>query len=306
MSCVWAGRMTSCRWFAAVVTLSLVAWLDTCTASRLMELSYTFNVDSPSSPKLRPFEHVVMKKGMNKFGHWVELNDFCASEHSGTHVDAPIHTNKDGWPLERIPLNRLFRVPGVVIDVSDVIGSTSNYEIKVKDLERWDTEHGPIPEGAVVLIRTGWGLKVTTPRRYSGIDKHNKLNFPGLSEEAAGWLESYGRVNKKGRGIVGVGIDTMSLDIGQSVRFPAHRRLSQSNVYGIENVANTHLLPPTGFLLTILPVRIGGGSGAPARIVAEILTKEELNSASAGLSTSASPILLPTFLMLLLLFSPGL
>lgn len=240
------------------------------TLAELLELSYTFNVDAPNSPSLKNFEHSIVKKGKNKFGNWVELNNFCSSEHSGTHLDAPVHFNRHGWSVSEIPTERLYRVPGVMIDVSRRARSQSNYEIKTRDLERWESSNGIIPDGAVVLINTGWGQKSSDIQQYSGLDEHNKLNFPGLSVEAAEWLATHGSKHGHDKGILGVGIDTISVDVGQSVRYPAHIALARRNLYNIENVANTYRLPPTGFILTILPVRIGGGSGAPARILAEL------------------------------------
>ncbi|KAG7177422.1 isatin hydrolase-like [Homarus americanus] len=270
-----------------VVVRMLVATTTTTISAELVELSYTLGVDAPTSPKLMSFTHKIIKKGLNKLNIWVELNDFCSSEHSGTHVDAPIHNNQHGWSIEEIPTSRLWRVPAVVVDVSGPISQSKikNYEVKVDDLTRWEEIHGVIPDGALVLIRTGWSNKIKQNiREYAGLDQHNKINFPGVGKGAAEWLVKHGSRNGHTKGIVGVGIDTLSLDKGQSVRYPTHVALFKENIYGVENLANLDKLPATGFYVTVMPLRIGRGSGSPARIIAEV------GELPPGTSTASSPV----------------
>ncbi|XP_071542472.1 kynurenine formamidase-like [Panulirus ornatus] len=258
---------------AIILTVACVDF----ASSELVELSYTYNVDAPTSPKLNPFNFSVLQKGFNDKGIWVELNEFCSSEHSGTHVDAPVHFSRGSWTIDEIPLDRLWNVPGVVIDVTQAIERSSerNYHIQVKDLEKWEEEHhGYIPDGAVVLIHTGWGKMVKDLQEYSGLDEERSNNFPGLSEEAAIWLATYGQRNGYSKGVVGVGVDTISVDVGNSTLYPVHRALYSHNIYGIENMANLDKLLGRKFELTILPMRIGGGSGAPARIIASVREKQ--------------------------------
>ncbi|KAK7084621.1 hypothetical protein SK128_001816, partial [Halocaridina rubra] len=168
----------------ALAVFLLAALGVSCSSAELLELSYTYNNDAPTSPKLTQFTHKIIKKGLNKFGIWVELNEFCTSEHAGTHLDAPVHFAEHGWAVEAIPTKRLWRVPAVVIDVSRQIkfSGQMNYEVKVKDLEDWEAAHGVIPDGCLVIIRTGWGAKSKNIRDYSGLDQHNKNNFPGSPE----------------------------------------------------------------------------------------------------------------------------
>ncbi|RXG53553.1 hypothetical protein Avbf_13226 [Armadillidium vulgare] len=134
---------------------------------------------------------------------------------------------------------------GVMIDVRDKIRRNINYEIKPEDIEDWIGVYGPLPDGGVVLFQTGWGERSSSPSAYSGLDQFGKLNFPGLGREAAEYLVRYGNATNKRQGIVGIGTDTLSLDVGQS-------------------------LPPRGFTLTIMPLKIGSGTGSPARIFAEL------------------------------------
>ncbi|ROT78830.1 cyclase [Penaeus vannamei] len=191
---------------ARLVSLLVIIMAD-AGSSALLELSYTYNLDAPTSPKLTPFTYKVLKKGYNDFGVWVELNEFCASEHSGTHLDAPVHFAKDRWGVSDIPLDRLWRVPAtlpnnppkhpttqpkrlspaaaVVIDVSQAIARSGqiDYPISVGDLEAWEKVHGVIPDHTLVLVRTGWGLKSGDMQAYSNVDETNTNHFPGLSKD---------------------------------------------------------------------------------------------------------------------------
>ncbi|XP_064077598.1 isatin hydrolase-like [Macrobrachium nipponense] len=186
------------------VSLLLTAVLGISTAAaELFELSYTYNKDAPTSSKLSPFVHKQIKKGYDKLGFWVELNDFCTSEHSGTHIDAPVHFAEHSWALEAIPIRRLWRVPAVVIDVSkNIKPDQPNYEVKVKDFEEWEAVHGVIPDGSLVLARTGWGAKVNTLSQYLGLDGNNNQNFPGLGKGAAEWLLNHRKKHGHKTGVV--------------------------------------------------------------------------------------------------------
>lgn len=253
------------------VSLLLAALGVSTAAAELIELSYTYNKDAPTSSKITPFVHKQIKKGYDKLGFWLELAEFCTSEHSGTHLDAPVHFAEHGWPVEAIPTRRLWRVPAVVIDVSkNIRPDLPNYEVKVKDLEDWEAANGVIPDGSLILVRTGWGAKVNRLSEYLGLDSNNNQNSPGLGKGAAEWLVNHGKKHGHRTGVVGFGIDTVSVDVGKSVRYPSHVILYKENIYGIENMANLDKLPVKGALVTVLPVRIGGGSGAPARIIAEV------------------------------------
>ncbi|XP_042886133.1 isatin hydrolase-like [Penaeus japonicus] len=287
---------------AGLVSLLAIAMADV-RSSDLLELSYTYNVDAPTSPKLTPFTFKVIKKGYNDFGAWVELNEFCSSEHSGTHLDAPVHFAKDRWSVADIPLDRLWRVPAVVIDVSEAIERSGliDYPIKAEDLEAFEKVHGVIPDHTVVLVRTGWGLKSGDLQEYSNVDETNTNHFPGLSEEAATWLATHGERHGHTTGIVGVGVDTISVDVGNSTRYSAHVAMYSRNIFGLENVANMHKLPASGFHLTILPMRIGGGSGAPARIIAEFDQRADALSSASSRNMGVSLVtLLPVFLPVLI------
>lgn len=270
-----------------LVVVVVAATLLPLAASELIELSYTFNDDAPTSPRLRQFKQELVRKGRNKINLWVELYDICTSEHAGTHIDAPRHNSENGWTLEAIPTSRLWRIPAVVVDVSKTIKEKrlKNYEVNQKDLIDWEAQHGVIPDGALVFIHTGWGKMVRNYWSYAGLDQNNNLNFPGIGKGGAEWLANHGKNNSHTIGIVGVGIDTLSLDKGQSVRMPAHAALFAGNIYGLENVANLDKLPTVGSYVTVMPLRIKGGTGAPARIIAEV------GQGSSALASTLRPLL---------------
>jgi kynurenine formamidase len=188
---------------------------------------------------------------------------FATAEHGGTHLDAPIHFSEGGLTTDRIPLSGLIG-PAAVVDVSDRV--TPDYLVGVEDLESWEAEHGPLPDGGILLVRTGWSDRWSDRAAYLGTEATgpeavSELHFPGIDPDAATWIVD-------NRGIVAVGIDTPSLDYGQSTDFRTHVTLYGENIAGFENVASLELLPERGSYVVALPMKIAGGSGGPLRIVA--------------------------------------
>ncbi len=196
-------------------------------------------------------------------GWFYSANAFSTAEHGGTHLDAPIHFARGGLAADEIPLEGLIG-PAAVVDVSG--GIDADYQVSVEDLEEWEAEHGELPDGGILLLRTGWGDRWGNRTAYlgtgeTGPDAVPELHFPGLAPEAAQWLVDE-------RGVVAVGIDTPSLDHGQSSDFRTHVILYSENVAGFENVAFLDFLPAAGAYVVALPMKIAGGSGGPLRIVA--------------------------------------
>ena len=155
--------------------------------------------------------------------------------------------------------------PAIVIDVAARAASDPDYLVSVADFEAFEAAHGPIPTGAIVLLRTGWGQRWPDRQAYLGTemvgpDAVPLLHFPGLAPDAARWLVA-------NRTIGAIGIDTPSIDFGQSTMFEAHQVLYGGNIPGFENVANLETMPETGGYVVALPMKIEGGSGAPLRIV---------------------------------------
>jgi kynurenine formamidase len=184
---------------------------------------------------------------------------FTTDEHFGTHVDAPAHFARGRWTVDQIPAERLMR-PGVCIDVESRLRGNDDYRVTADDIREFERVHGAIPKDSVVFIRTGWDNRWDEPALYMNTQAGVK-HFPGLSVDAAKMLAEE-------RLVAGIGIDTASIDYGASQQFEAHRATQVMNVYHIENATRLAQLPPTGFTVIVAPVKIEGGSGAPARVFA--------------------------------------
>ncbi len=181
-------------------------------------------------------------------------------EHFATHVDAPAHFARGAWTVDQIPAERLVR-PLVVIDVRKQAQANPDYELSVDDLANWEKANGQIPPGAVVMLHSGWDSRWYSPNSYRNTDAKGTLHFPGYSLEAAKFLVD-------ARQVVGLGIDTLSVDPGVATNFPVHHFTAAHQVYHIENVANLEKVPDSGCLVVIAPAKLEGGSGGPVRVLA--------------------------------------
>lgn len=262
------------RWLVPVVALASAACqqqaaLDYAAvfdgrAGRWVDLTHSFSASTIYWPTdTAGFQLEELAFGPTEGGWFYASFAYSAPEHGGTHLDAPIHFAQGRLSSDRIPLSGLIG-PAAVVDVSGRAGP--DYLIRVEDLTAWESEHGELPDGGILLLKTGWGSRWDDRTAYLGTDLVGPdavphLHFPGLGAEAAEWLVA-------NRGVVAVGIDTPSIDYGQSSDFRAHVTLYADNISGFENVANMELLPATGSFVVALPMKIEGGSGGPLRIVA--------------------------------------
>jgi len=276
---------------AVIVTSILATFLLPSITARgaknpFIDLTYAFNNETVLFPGRKPSFNVEFE-GYTDGGFWVASKGFCISEHTGTHIDAPYHFHKNGRTLDQIPIEDLIDVPGVMIDVYDRVHRFSggqlsvieNYAVTRDDILRWEKVNGAIPTGSLVLVRTGWGGRWPDKAQYLGLeptsttpappdepsklDFNVKLSFPGFDATAAKYLAVE-------RQVVGVGIDTLSIDVGSSKVFPAHGIFAARGVYMIENAAYLHLLPPKGFQLWAVPFKVDPGTGAPLRLLARL------------------------------------
>ncbi len=233
------------------------------TGGTWVDLTHSFSERSVYWPTdTLGFQLEELAFGPTEGGWFYSSYRYSAAEHGGTHLDAPIHFAEGRQTNDEIPLGHLIG-PAAVIDVSG--RAHPDYLISIEDLTRWEVEHGRIPDGAILLVRTGWDSRYADLAAYLGTDMVGpdavaQLHFPGLSAEAAQWLVD-------NRSIDAFGIDTPSVDYGQSTDFRTHVILYQQNIPGFENVANLGELPPTGSFVLALPMKIEGGSGGPLRIV---------------------------------------
>jgi len=251
-----------------VLVLTILAFSAAASAqkaARIVDLSHPFSAETVYWPTAEGFRLKVEAAGRTEKGYYYSANSFCAAEHGGTHLDAPVHFAEGAAPVDAIPLERLV-APGVVVDVRDKAARDRDYLISVGDLTLWEKANGRIADGTIMLLRTGWGKFYPDRRKYLGTDRRGaeavaELHFPGLDPAAARWLAA----NRK---VASIGIDTASIDRGQSQLFECHRVLFKAGIPALENVARLDELPARGCRIVALPIKIQGGSGAPLRIVA--------------------------------------
>jgi kynurenine formamidase len=238
---------------------------STLPQGRWVDLSYAFDSDTIFWPTEEGFVLERGSAGFTDAGYYYEAHRFRTAEHGGTHVDAPIHFGADGWTVDAIPLDRLVG-EAVLVDVSSACAADRDYRVTVADLRAWEEAHGTLPPRAIVLLRTGFERFWPDRVRYMGTDERGsgaipKLHFPGLHPDAAQWLVAE-------RDVSAIGLDTPSIDYGQSTGFETHRILSAANVPAFENLTRLAELPARGFAVVALPMKIRGGTGGPLRIAA--------------------------------------
>lgn len=232
---------------------------------KMVDLSHPYDSTTIYWPTEKGFELRKGFEGMTPGGYFYSANAFCSPEHGGTHIDAPIHFFENRNTVDQIPLDQLI-APGLVVDVSEKCAANRDYQVQVEDLTAWEKRNGLFVSNAIVLLRTGFGKHWPDRERYMGTNERGdsgvaKLRFPGLHPDAAHWLVNVRRIKA-------VGLDTPSIDYGQSKDFKSHVTLFDQNVPAFENVANLDQLPEKGFTVIALPMKIKGGSGGPLRIVA--------------------------------------
>jgi kynurenine formamidase len=181
-------------------------------------------------------------------------------EHFGTHLDAPAHFARGSWTVDQIPEERLV-APLVVIDIAKKAAQDPDYRLSVDDIAQWEKSNGQIPQGSVVMANTGWDSRWNLPDRYRNCDAKGVMHFPGYSLDAAKFLV-------EARGVLGLGIDTLSIDYGPSKNFEVHQYTLAHGLYHVENVANLERTPAAGAITVVAPMKLQGGSGGPVRVMA--------------------------------------
>ena len=258
---------------AWTIALSILILASACAApepaafprGELVDLSHTYDAQTIYWPTAEGFQLRKDAEGITPAGYYYAANSLFTSEHGGTHIDAPIHFAKGHQTVDKIPLERLMR-PAVVIDVTAQSDRNADYQVTQDDFARFEKEHGAIPPDTIVLIRTGFSRRWPDAVRYLGTATRGEegaklLHFPGLHPDAAKWMVANRRISA-------IGIDTASIDYGQSTLFESHRTLYERDVPAFENLTALERLPVTGAFVIALPMKIGGGSGAPLRAVA--------------------------------------
>lgn len=223
----------------------------------VIDLTHVLDSRSPNweGTEESPF-HAAELGNLDRDGYYSRV--FTTQEHYGTHLDAPAHFAAGAWTVDQIPAERLVR-PLAVIDVRRQVQDNPDYEITIDDIAHWEGAHGTIP-GGVVLGRTGWEERWESPEKYRNVHSDGLTHYPGFSLEAAHFLV-------KNRGIVGLGIDTMSVEKGTTETYPVHLFTSRQQIFHLENLTNLGLVPPAGATVVVAPLKLENGSGSPARVM---------------------------------------
>jgi kynurenine formamidase len=191
----------------------------------------------------------------------VNLNRWTIVEHSGTHMDAPIHFSADGMTADLIPITDLL-VPVAVINIAARAAENADTSLTPDDIKAWEAKNGPLPEGCCVVMNSGWHKLVGDPK-FTGNDNEKKNHTPGFHIEAAQFLIGE-------RNVKGIGVDTLSLDTGLNSggQFPVHYEWLGSGRWGVECVANLDAIPESGARLFLGMPKVKGATGGPTRVIA--------------------------------------
>ena len=237
--------------------------------SEIVDLTHTYNAKTifwPTSPI--KFEHTQLAYGDTPGGYFYSSYSFAMPEHGGTHLDAPIHFYRGKRSAEQIPLQQLV-TQVFVIDVRLHASADRDYRLSLADVKAFEAKHGAITAGSSLLLRTGWSAHWPNTKAYMGDDTPgdaSNLSFPSFGIEAIEYLVKTRKVGL-------IGVDTASIDYGKSTAFMVHRVIGEANIPALENLTNLGPLPATGALLVALPIKIEGGSGGPARVIAIVPRK---------------------------------
>jgi len=241
-------------------------------SSTWIDLTHPFDSTTLYWPNNKTnFIHTTDYKGIVRpMGYFYSSYSISAPEHGGTHLDAPIHFAENKQTADKIPLEHLAG-KGIVIDVSERALKNRDYQISAEDIQNWEKEYGRIENGSIVLFRTGYAQFYPNREKYFGTARKGdeaipELHFPGIHPDAAQWLVD----NRK---ISSFGLDTPSMDYGQSTDFKTHQIMLGNNIPGFENVNIPQTLPSKNIYIVALPMKIGNGSGAPLRIIANVINR---------------------------------
>lgn len=244
--------------FAAVAVAPVPAAAAPRGFERVIDLTHTLTPEFPSFFGVPGIEMEARaefaKDGYNMYV-WKLI------EHSGTHLDTPIHFAETGASVEGLLADTLV-VPLAVVDVADKVENDADYLLSRDDLVAWEGKHGRLPRGCCVAMHAGWGkLALSDPARFIGRDVDGTLHFPGIAPDAATWLLTE-------REVAGLAVDTLSLDNGPSTDFKTHKIWLPAGRWGLENVANLDKAPPAGATLVVGLPKVKDATGAPVRLFA--------------------------------------
>jgi kynurenine formamidase len=213
----------------------------------------------PNFPTYFGVQQLFMDQKFNYAEHKFNLFELRINEHTGTHMDAPLHFSADGKSVAEIPVEKLV-VPLAVIDIREKAAANADAQVTPDDIKAWTAANGPLPKGCCVAMNSGWDAHVATDK-FRNADDKKAMHFPGFHIEAAKMLIEDGNA-------VGVAVDTLSIDFGASGDFATHYGWLPTGRWGLECLANLGALPAKGATLIVGAPKIRGGSGGPCRVFA--------------------------------------
>jgi kynurenine formamidase len=225
--------------------------------TRVLDLAYAINDRLVPWPGDKRWFEANVNASVERDGYFTR--SFWMLEHYGTHLDAPIHFPPGKTPVDQIPPRQFFGM-AAVLDVRAEGAADVDYQLPAARIDDWEKRHGQIPEGAIVLLRTGWASRWPDARSYRNEDEAGRMHFPGFSIEAVERL-----IERK---VSGIGCDTMSVDRGASQDFAGHHLALGAGLYNLENLSDLSELPEKGAFLVVAPIKLEGGSGGPVRVFA--------------------------------------
>ena len=225
--------------------------------TRVLDLAYAINDRLVPWPGDKRWFEARINASVEHDGYFTR--SFWMLEHYGTHLDAPIHFPPGKTSVDQIPLRQFFG-RAVVLDARAEGAANADYQLPASRIQDWEKRHGEIPEGAIVLLRSGWSSRWPDAASYRNEDGAGRMHFPGFSVEAVEEL-----IERK---VSGIGCDTMSVDPGASEDFAVHRLALGAGLYHLENLSDLSELPEKGAFLIVAPIKLEGGSGGPVRVFA--------------------------------------
>jgi kynurenine formamidase len=223
----------------------------------VVDLTHTM---SPDFPTFFGVPGIEMEKKFDLKKDGFNLYWWRIIEHAGTHMDAPIHFSEAGSTVEKIEGENLV-VPLAVVDVVAKAAQNPDYLLSRDDLVAWEERNGRLPERCCVAMNSGWARYAGIGARFTGKDDAGTFHFPGVAPEAAEWLMTE-------RSVIGLAVDTLSLDNGPSKDFKVHYAWLPSGRWGLENVANLDRVPASGATLVVGIPKVKDATGGPARLLA--------------------------------------
>jgi kynurenine formamidase len=244
---------------AAAVSIPRPLFAQGGTPSRVEDMTHELHENFPTfSGEPQLFVEQILRMP----GDGYNLNEWRLNEHTGTHMDAPLHFSEDGQSVAEIPVGDLV-CPLVVVDIREKASADADAQVTPDDIKAWTAAHGEIPDGACVAMLSGWGAHVNSDKFRNAGEDGQTLHFPGFHVEATQML-------MEETGTRGIAVDTMSLDHGRSEDFAVHYSWLPAGRWGLECIANLEQMPASGATLIVGAPKIRGGTGGPARVFAMV------------------------------------